>query len=278
MMATAQYLFEAPPSHAELPDRSYRRALLDPEAGPLLEAFAWEDAAADHAEGRTTAAETARRWWRRLLRPAFAARLGSPKWADVHHAIELQVLDRYPKVFSPRELNSFRNMRGVPREVTQADFARRPNVVFAELAKRGIQPNTPQWDAAVRSWRRHESDRRRPKQFHNSGVRDWWDRQYTALDAAIASDPRLVPNTDPWRRFVRRYLLDSRASLDKMTKGMFTEHRKGLDFTKTGQGIRENIRSYVDPATGIAYRKVDPATGLPYPPFDVATYLARRRK
>jgi hypothetical protein len=199
-------------------------------------------------------AQAARRLWKRL-RPAFAARLGVPKWGDIHHAIELKVLDNYPSAFSPRELNSFRNMRGIPREVRQADFRRRPDDVFADLARRGIQPNSPQWDAAVRAWRRHESDRKRPKQLHNSYIRDWWDRQYKALNAAIASDPRLVPGKEPWRQYVRRYLLDSRTGLDRMLKGMFTQDRKGLDWTRTGQGTRENLKSYVDPATGIAYRR-----------------------
>jgi hypothetical protein len=36
---------------------------------------------------------------------------------QVHHAIELQVLDRYPGVFTAEELNDFSNMRGIQPEV-----------------------------------------------------------------------------------------------------------------------------------------------------------------
>src|SRR5262245_59652969 len=125
-MTNPNHLFEAPPAHFDLPDGSYRRALLNPKAGPMLEALAWEAASADHMAGLGSAARAARNLWKRL-RPAYAARLGAPKWADIHHAIELNVLDNYPGAFSPRELNSFRNMRGIPREVTQAQFAGRPN-------------------------------------------------------------------------------------------------------------------------------------------------------
>lgn len=258
-MATGHYLFESPPSHLEVPDRSYRRALLDPEAGPLLEALAWEDASADHAEGETSAADAARDWWEKTLRAGYAARLGVPSGADIHHAIELQVLDKFPGAFSPRELNSFRNMRGIPLEVTLADLARRPDAIFADLARRGIQRNSPEWAAAVRSWRRqlhkNRKDTDRPKQMHGSYIRKWWNQKYNALKDAIKADPRLVQGTDPWRRLVRRELMNARKELDWRLKGRFTEQGKGLDWSRTGQHAREERKSYVDPKTGIAYRR-----------------------
>ena len=44
-----------------------------------------------------------------------AKKLGLPNGGQVHHAIELQVLDRFPGAFTEPELNSLGNMRGVPR-------------------------------------------------------------------------------------------------------------------------------------------------------------------
>src|SRR3712207_8953995 len=40
----------------------------------------------------------------------------SDKGGQVHHAIELQVLNRYPGVFTSQELNAPANMRGIPPE------------------------------------------------------------------------------------------------------------------------------------------------------------------
>lgn len=51
------------------------------------------------------------------LRDRYAVRLGVPKGGQVHHAIELQALDRYPGVFRPSELNDFQNMRGIGKEL-----------------------------------------------------------------------------------------------------------------------------------------------------------------
>lgn len=51
------------------------------------------------------------------IRNGYAKRLGVNKGGQVHHAIELQVLDRYPGVYTQTELNSFGNMRGIPNEL-----------------------------------------------------------------------------------------------------------------------------------------------------------------
>jgi hypothetical protein len=50
------------------------------------------------------------------LQPNYAQRLGVNTGGQVHHAIELQVLDRYPGAFTEAEINDFPNMRGIPQE------------------------------------------------------------------------------------------------------------------------------------------------------------------
>ena len=63
-----------------------------------------------------TASEAARANFDKV-RDGYAAKLGLPKGGQVHHAIELQVLDRFPGAFSEAELNAVENMRGVPPEL-----------------------------------------------------------------------------------------------------------------------------------------------------------------
>src|SRR5262249_12201000 len=48
------------------------------------------------------------------LEPVYAERLGVGPGGVVHHARELQLLDKYPGVYTEAELNAFRNMRGIP--------------------------------------------------------------------------------------------------------------------------------------------------------------------
>ena len=275
----ASYLFEAPPAHLELPDGSYRLAMLDPRAGSILEALSWEDASREHAESPTSIFSAARQWFTSKLRDGFARRLGVGTGGQVHHAIELQVLKRYPGAFSPKELNSFQNMRGIPGEMDPGRFHQRQAQFADEMRRRGIQPDSPEWKAAIRSWQRNvqKGDLRR-KQLHNSHIRTWWNRQYTELDEKLKKRPGLVRGSPAWRSYVHDYLTRSRKGLDAVLPGLFSEHRKDMDWSRTGQYAREELKSYVDPLTGIAYRKVDPATGRPYAPFDMAAYLARRRR
>ncbi len=51
------------------------------------------------------------------LRNGYAEELGVQNGGQVHHAIELNVLDRYPDVFTEAELNGFQNMRGIATEL-----------------------------------------------------------------------------------------------------------------------------------------------------------------
>jgi hypothetical protein len=94
------------------------------------------------------------------VRDDYAKRLGVPSHGQVHHAIELQVLDRYPDVYTSRDLNAFENMRGIGteqlrrqqlhqskvREVWDRQYARMDN----EIARQGLQPGTPEYIAYVK--------------------------------------------------------------------------------------------------------------------------------
>jgi hypothetical protein len=50
------------------------------------------------------------------LEPEYAEKLGVGPGGVVHHARELQLLDKYPGAFTEDELNAFGNMRGIPKK------------------------------------------------------------------------------------------------------------------------------------------------------------------
>jgi hypothetical protein len=95
------------------------------------------------------------------LRDGYAELLGVGKGGQVHHAIELQVLDRYPGTFTEAELNAFNNMRGIPsesegrrqlhnskiREVLDRHYRR----MDQEIAERNLRIGTPAYVDYVRS-------------------------------------------------------------------------------------------------------------------------------
>jgi len=95
------------------------------------------------------------------LRDGYANQLGVGPGGQVHHAIELQVLDRYPGVFTEGELNALRNMRGIPAELDELrqlhnskiwelwkrEYAR----LDQEIASRGLTPGTPAYNTLVRT-------------------------------------------------------------------------------------------------------------------------------
>ena len=85
----------------------------------------------------------------------------------MHHAIELQVLDDYPGVFTEAELNALDNMRGVPPELLGRKQLHNSEIrnkwdqayerLDAELKQRGLEPGHPDYDKTVR---RHLTDAR----------------------------------------------------------------------------------------------------------------------
>ncbi len=96
------------------------------------------------------------------LRDQYARRLGVGAGGQVHHAIELQALRRYPGVFTPGELNSFTNMRGIPAEVggrrqlhnakVREMWDRHYRQLDQTIRRRGLTPGTPAYNNLVRRW------------------------------------------------------------------------------------------------------------------------------
>lgn len=96
------------------------------------------------------------------LRDDFATRLGVPSGGQVHHAIELQVLDRYPGVFSAAELNDFDNMRGIGTELQSRRqlhnskirefWNRHYRMLESEIASRNLQRGTEAYNTYVRRY------------------------------------------------------------------------------------------------------------------------------
>ncbi|WP_166359398.1 eCIS core domain-containing protein [Pseudomonas akapageensis] len=94
------------------------------------------------------------------VRDDYAKRLGVPSSGQVHHAIELQALDRYPGVFTSKELNAFENARGIGtevagkrqlhqskiREVWDRHYAR----IDKEIAAKGLKPGTAKYNEHVK--------------------------------------------------------------------------------------------------------------------------------
>ncbi|QOJ22863.1 MAG: hypothetical protein HRU78_03690 [Gammaproteobacteria bacterium] len=153
--------------------------------------------AAFELESEAAAARQARKQFNRLQK-GYARRLGVNTHGQVHHAIELQALERFPGVFTSAELNSFRNMRGIPRELP----------------------------AGVRSPSQVRDRKRGQRQLHNAKIREIWDRHYANLNREIQAR-RLRPNTPAYNDFVRRYLTAARAEIDYVLGQFFTENRTG---------------------------------------------------
>jgi hypothetical protein len=95
------------------------------------------------------------------LQPNYANRLGVGPGGQVHHAIELQVLDRYPGAYTERELNAFQNMRGIPPENVgrrqlhnskiRSVWNRHYAELDADLARQSLKPGTPAYNRVVRA-------------------------------------------------------------------------------------------------------------------------------
>jgi hypothetical protein len=96
------------------------------------------------------------------IRDSYARALQVAAYGQVHHAIEVQVLSRYPGVYSPAEINQAAHMRGIPPERgrrTQLHNAkirevldRHYRALDEDIARRGLRPGTPEYNALVRAW------------------------------------------------------------------------------------------------------------------------------
>jgi hypothetical protein len=106
------------------------------------------------------ASKTARDNFNGDLREAHAKALHLGPGGDVHHAIELQVLDKYPGVYTEAELNALANMRGVPPELLgrkqlhnseiRSKWDQAYDRLDAELKQRQLEPGHPDYDKTVR--------------------------------------------------------------------------------------------------------------------------------
>ena len=96
------------------------------------------------------------------VRGYFAQILGVAAYGQVHHAIEVQVLSRYPGVYTVGEINQFQNMRGIPPEVRRCTQLHNSKIreildrhyaaLDDEIARRGLQSGTPEYNQLVRTW------------------------------------------------------------------------------------------------------------------------------
>lgn len=110
---------------------------------------------------KTGRGKAAREIFEGKLRNDYAKRLGVPPKAPVHHAIELQTLDRYPGVYTEKDLNAFENMRGIAtenngrqqlhaskiREIWDRHYAR----MNEEIKAAGLKPGTPKYIEYVKT-------------------------------------------------------------------------------------------------------------------------------
>lgn len=157
----------APTTRAEAPPAARRP--VDPEVEAMVERGIVEGATttgpARHPRPQRPAttgrAETARRQFNQD-RNRHAERLGVRSGGQVHHAIELQVLDRYPGVFNASDLNAFNNMRGIATEVAQRRqlhnskiremWDRHYRTLDDQIARRGLEPGTKAYRDYVRRY------------------------------------------------------------------------------------------------------------------------------
>lgn len=93
------------------------------------------------------------------LQPEYAKKLGVGRGGVVHHARELQLLDKYPGAFTEEELNAFRNMRGIPAKFNDTMhlsgfrkfWTQAYEFIDNVIKERKLTPGTPEYNQFVRS-------------------------------------------------------------------------------------------------------------------------------
>jgi hypothetical protein len=152
----------------------------------------------------------ARREFARLQR-RYARRIGlrARSGAQVHHAIELNVITRYgDDVFSVDELNSIANMRGIVPERTASG---------AMHTRYGL------------------------RQLHNSAIRRRWDRYYDEINRVIANEG-LLAGTPAYRTRVRALLEHARDSIDHEFGALFSGSGARLPSTFVDEATDSALR------------------------------------
>ena len=121
--------------------------------------FSADPSALAPTEVPTTLAKVARREFDLKFRAEWAAKLHATGKGDVvDHARELQLLDRYPGVYTQDDLNAFENMRGIPARLNDAlhlGALREERTQVYEgldslIAERGLRPGTTGYNSLVR--------------------------------------------------------------------------------------------------------------------------------
>jgi hypothetical protein len=113
--------------------------------------------AAPASSTRLSASQAARRAFAKL-EPEYAKRLGVGAGGVVHHARELQLLDKYPSAFTEEELNAFGNMRGIPAKYNNtmhlSGFRKFWNEAYEFIdnvtKERKLNPGTSEYNKFVR--------------------------------------------------------------------------------------------------------------------------------
>ena len=113
------------------------------------------------AAGAAARYDNARRAFNRV-RDDYARRLGVSAGGQVHHAIELQVLKRYPGAFNEELLNGFENMRGIATELAgrrqlhnskvRELWNRHYRLLDRQIADQGLVPGTRAYNDYVQRY------------------------------------------------------------------------------------------------------------------------------
>jgi len=159
------------------------------------------------------------------MQAGYAKALNVGPYGQVHHAIELQVLDRFPGAFTASELNDIANMRGIPAELEGNDLRAATDAWNQGYGGQG--PVEPPVDP--RSYLAPEVNGTK-MQLHNGAIRDRWDRSYAALHDYLDSRPEIQPGTPDYNSCVRSFLIATRDDIDNAYGQFFSSARaeKGL--------------------------------------------------
>lgn len=218
-LATAKTRLEA----ATKTEANRQKVLDDAKAAKAAKAAA----AANKPESE---AEAARKEWKGSARAKQAEELGARPHEQLHHAIELDVLDipEFKGAFSAKDLNKTSNMRVIPMEVNPADAAlldtarKSPQAQWPKEVKDAVEMvpasggkkgDGPKEMPALKE----RSAEGRPATLHQSEIRKEWDRQYAAIKrelAAAEKQGKLLPGTPERAKFVREQLEAARDFID----------------------------------------------------------------
>jgi hypothetical protein len=153
--------------------------------------------------------------WEKNIRPDQVKRLGARSNEDLHHAIELQVADLFPEVFTHDELLGDANMRVIPLEAAPAQ---------QKLLKQAGATPHEQWppkfvdaidlvDVPQKSGKTEKrpmlKDRGkagRPSALHGSKIRTMWNEIYERITNHVEAEQaqgRMAEGSPEYRDYVR---------------------------------------------------------------------------